>query len=165
MIRPAKSSDHAAIRALVSDAFGQPDEADLVERLRADGDVLVELAAEEEGAVIGHILYSRLAIIRPGETLAAAALAPVAVAPAHQRQGVGAALIRAGNAACAGQNLAAIIVLGHSHYYPRFGFSAEAAESLDAPFSGPAFMALELAPDRLRGGGRVIYAPAFGALS
>jgi putative acetyltransferase len=165
MIRPATPTDYSAIRALVAAAFGQPDEADLVERLRADREVLVELVAKEEGVLTGHILYSRLAIVRPDETLSAAALAPVAVAPAHQRQGIGAALIRAGNAACAKLGLAAIIVLGHSHYYPRFGFSAETAESLDAPFSGPAFMALELAPDRLRGGGRVIYAPAFGALS
>jgi putative acetyltransferase len=165
MIRTTTPSDHNAIRDLVSAAFGQPDEADLVARLRADGDALVELVATEEGAITGHILYSRLAIVRTDETLSAAALAPVAVAPSHQRRGVGAALIRAGNAACAQLGLAAIIVLGHAEYYPRFGFSAATAESLDAPFSGPAFMALELAPDRLRGGGRVRYAPAFGALT
>ena len=57
----------------------------------------------------------------------------------------------------------AVIVLGHPDYYPRFGFDAELAHKLAAPFSGDAFMALELTPDALRGtGGRIVYPPAFG---
>jgi putative acetyltransferase len=94
--------------------------------------------------------------------LHAAALAPVAVLPAFQSQGIGGDLIRAGNARCAMLGLDAIIVLGHADYYPRFGFSAAAAESLDAPFSGPSFMALELRPGSLSKSGRVRYAKAFG---
>lgn len=162
MIRPAIPRDYPAIRQVIRHAFGQDDEANLVEHLRADGDALVELVAATEIALQGHILYSPLAIERDGETLAAAALAPVSVLPAFQAKGMGAALIEAGNAACANLNLSAIIVLGHVDYYPRFGFSATAAESLQAPFSGPHFMALELVPGALRAGGRVRYAKAFG---
>jgi putative acetyltransferase len=92
----------------------------------------------------------------------AAALAPVAVLPAFQNQGIGGELIRAGNARCAALGLEAIVVLGHADYYPRFGFSAQMAESLQAPFSGPHFMALELKPGVLEAGGKVRYAKAFG---
>jgi len=162
MIRPAAPSDTPAIRQIIRHAFGQDNEANLVEQLRADGDALVELVAATEIALQGHILYSPLAIEHDGETLAAAALAPVSVLPAFQRAGLGKALIEAGNAACAARNLSAIIVLGHVDYYPRFGFSAAAAESLQAPFAGPHFMALELVPGALKKGGRVRYARAFG---
>jgi len=162
MIRDAAPSDHAAIRAVLRHAFPGDDEADLVEQLRADGDVLTELVAASDIAVQGHILYSPLAIQRESETLLAAALAPVAVLPAFQNQGIGGELIRAGNARCAALGLDAIVVLGHAEYYPRFGFSARDAESLQAPFSGPHFMALELKPGALKAGGKVRYAKAFG---
>ncbi len=162
MIRDAAPSDYPAIRAIVRHAFGQDEEANLVEQLRDDGDVLAELVEASEIALQGHILYSRLSIEREGEILPAAALAPVSVLPAFQRQGMGGALIRAGNARCAELGCAAIIVLGHADYYPRFGFSAAAAQSLEAPFSGPHFMALELKPGALQRGGRVRYARAFG---
>jgi putative acetyltransferase len=162
MIRDAAPADYAAIRAVLRHAFPTDEEADLVERLRADGDVLAELVAASETAIQGHVLYSRLAIERDGVTLRAAALAPVAVLPAFQRQGIGSALIRAGNTRCASLGLDAIIVLGHADYYPQFGFSAAVAESLEAPFSGPAFMVRELKPGALKAGGRVRYAKAFG---
>ncbi|MBL8542243.1 MAG: N-acetyltransferase [Hyphomonadaceae bacterium] len=162
MIRDAAPSDYPAIRAIVRHAFGQDEEANLVEQLRDDGDVLAELVEASEIALQGHILYSRLSIEREGEILQAAALAPLSVLPAFQRQGMGGALIRAGNARCAELGCAAIIVLGHADYYPRFGFSAGAAEFLEAPFSGPHFMALELKPGALQHGGRVRYARAFG---
>lgn len=162
MIRDASPGDFAAIRAVLRHAFLQADEANLVEQLRADGDVLVELVAASDVAIQGHILYSPLAIARDGATLKAAALAPVAVLPAFQKQGLGGELIRAGNARCAELGLDAIVVLGRADYYPRFGFSAAAAESLQAPFSGPHFMALELKPGVLKNGGKVRYAKAFG---
>jgi putative acetyltransferase len=162
MIRAATASDHAAIRHVIRHAFGRDEEANLVEQLRADGDVLVELVAGSDVAIQGHILYSRLAIERNGETLQAAALAPVAVLPAFQSQGLGGALIRAGNARCEELGCVGVVVLGHATYYPRFGFSPKIAESLQAPFSGPSFMALEFEPGALTRGGRVKYAKAFG---
>ncbi|MGE0045779.1 MAG: GNAT family N-acetyltransferase [Hyphomonadaceae bacterium] len=162
IIRDATERDHPAIRAIVRHAFDSADEANLVVGLRKDGDALVELVAEEGVGLFGHILYSRLKIERAGETIEAAALAPVSVLPAFQRKGTGLALMRAGEARCRALGLAAIVVLGHPAYYPRTGFSAKAAESLDAPFSGPSFMALELVPGALEAGGKVRYARAFG---
>lgn len=162
LIRDATPSDYAAIRQVVRHAFGQNEEADLIEQLRADGDALIELVAASEIAIQGHILYSPLAIERDGETLRAAALAPVSVLPGFQAKGLGGELIRAGNARCAELGCDAIIVLGHAEYYPRFGFSPDIVESLQAPFSGPHFMGLELKPGALAGGGRVRYAKAFG---
>lgn len=162
IVRDAATSDHEPIRALIAAAFHQQDEADLVERLRADGDALVELVAEDGGEIVGHVLYSPLPIVGESETINAAALAPVAIAPTRQRQGIGSALIRAGNEFCRAQGCAAIVVLGHPDYYPQYGFPAKTAESLNAPFSGPAFMALELLPGALEAGGRVRYAAAFG---
>lgn len=162
MIRDATPSDYAAVRAVLRHAFPGDDEANLVEQLRADGDVLVELVEASDIAIQGHILYSPLAIERDGGVLKAAALAPVAVLPAFQSKGLGGDLIRAGNARCAALGLDAIVVLGHADYYARFGFSAQAAESLKAPFSGPHFMTLELKPGALKYGGTVRYAKAFG---
>lgn len=162
MIRDAAAPDHAAIRAIITHAFGRADEANLVEQLRADGDVLFELVSGGDAALRGHVLYSRLTIERADERLAAAALAPVAVLPAFQRKGIGSALIRAGNERCAALGASAIIVLGHTEYYPRLGFSAAKAARLQAPFNGPSFMGLELNPDALSGGGMVRYARAFG---
>lgn len=156
-IRDATPADTDAIRAVETAAFGQPDEAALVDRLRGDGDALVELVAVEGGEIVGHILFSRLGI---GATNGAA-LAPVAVAPDRQRAGIGGALILAGLDRCRALALPAVVVLGHADYYPRFGFSAALGERLAAPFSGPSFMAIELAPGGVPAGAEIRYAPAF----
>jgi putative acetyltransferase len=161
-IRDATPADYPAIRAVISHAFGQTEEANLVEKLRADGDVLVDLVHASDIAIQGHIFYSPLAIEGPDYTIKAAALAPVSVLKGSQKSGIGSALIRAGNARCAELGLDAIVVLGHEAYYPKFGFSAKLVESLEAPFSGPHFMALELKPGALKQGGKLRYAKAFG---
>lgn len=165
MIREVTPSDYPAIRAVLRHAFAEADEADLVEQLRDDDDAILELVAANEIAIIGHIMLSRLKIEREDETLNAAALAPVSVLPAFQNQGVGAALIEEAVREAAVLDVAAIVVLGHAGYYPRFGFSAAAAARLDAPFFGPQFMALEIVPASLHAGGRVRYARAFGLKS
>ena len=147
-------------------AFGQKDEADLVDALRADGDVLLSLVVRQSNEIIGHLLMSKLAVVTPARTIAAAALAPVAVLPDHQGRGIGSDLIEASIEMCRDQNLEMIVVLGHESYYPRFGFSAELAESLNAPFSGASFMALMLSGELAEGEiGQVQYARAFGLAS
>lgn len=158
-VRAARTEDQAAIHALVTAAFGQRDEGDLVDRLRADGDALVELVAETDDGLAGHILFSPLAT-DTGRRFAA--LAPLSVRPDRQRSGLGLALMAAGLEACRGAGIEAVVVLGHPDYYPRAGFSAQAAKALTAPFSGPAFMALELTPGALAAPTRVTYARAFG---
>jgi putative acetyltransferase len=162
-IRPVLDTDRAGVRRVVAAAFGRSDEAALVDALRADGDAAIErVAAEDDGTVLGHVLFSPLAIERAGEELTALALAPVAVDPAQQRRGIGSALIEAGIAAARAAGCPAILVLGNPDYDPRFGFDAARAATLRAPFDGPAFMALELAPGVLERGGAVRYAAAFG---
>jgi len=164
-LRSAKREDAAAIRAVLVAAFPTPEEANLVDQLRADGDILLEWTAEIDGEIVGAVQYSPLRLARPsGETLAAA-LAPLAVRPAHQRQGLGARLVEATLPLLRARgDLESVVVLGHPAYYPRFGFSADAASAtLIDPFdAGAAFMALPLTQDAPAGRARPIYAPAFG---
>jgi len=159
VIRPAAPEDHAAIHAVVAAAFGQPDEAELVGALRADGDALVELVAEEDGAIVGHILFSPLATDN-GARLAA--LAPVSVLPGRQKDGLGTWLMETGHELLRAAGIEAVIVLGHPAYYPRVGYSAEAAKTVTSPFAGPHFMALALKPGALEAPVAVTYAKAFG---
>lgn len=158
-IRPAEPGDAAAIRAVVTAAFGQPDEADLVDALRADGDALLELVAIEDGAVVGHILFSPLAT-DTGRKLAA--LAPLSVQPGRQKDGLGTALMEEGHRRLVETGIEALIVLGHPAYYPRVGYRADLAKTVTAPFSGPHFMARELVPGALSQPLTITYAKAFG---
>lgn len=161
MIRHARPDDHAAIRAVNEAAFGRPDEADLVERLRAAGDVMFELVEDDAGQVVGHILYSRL---WADSVSLYAALAPMAVLPDRQKDGVGKRLVAASIETAKDFGACAIIVLGHPEYYPKFGFTPDAAAKVKSPFSGsPAFMALALEDGALDAPLLVAYPDAFGA--
>jgi putative acetyltransferase len=162
-IRAAKPADVAAIAALNRAAFGGENEVGIIERLRSDGLVAVELVAEQGGEIVGHILLSRLPTMMDGRMVKALALAPMAVRPGQQKQGIGGRLIVAALDEARGAGAEAVIVLGHPGYYPRFGFSAAPAQRLASPFSGEAFMALELVPGALAGQqGSVSYPAAFG---
>jgi len=161
MIRYARPADHATIAEVVEAAFGRPDEARLVERLRADGDALFELVSETDGRIDGHILFSRLFADR---IELFAALAPVAVRPDVQRTGVGSALVRAGLGSAREFGAHGVLVLGHPAYYPRFGFATETAARVSAPFTGsPSFMGLALEPDAFAAPLSVSYPGAFSA--
>src|SRR5262249_18798527 len=129
VIRPETPADCDAIREVNERAFGGTDEARLVDALRDGGDVRASLVAGDDGRSVGHILFSDLPTATPGGAVAALALAPLAVVPGRQRQGIGARLVREGLRACrdAGHR---IVVVGHPEYYPRFGFSAKLAERL-----------------------------------
>ena len=163
-VRPETPADREAVRRVNRLAFGRDDEAALVDALRDRGYARLSLVAEVGGSVVGHVLFSDLPIVTAGGTVAALALAPVAVEPEYQKRGVGAALIRAGLAACREAGHRVVVVLGHADYYPRFGFSAKLAEALSSPFSGrDSWMAAELVPGALDGvRGWVQYAPPFG---
>jgi putative acetyltransferase len=163
VIREETPADHPAVRELNRLAFGQDDEANLVDALRAGQYTRLSLVAEQNRAVIGHLLFSRLPIETAAGTVEALALAPVAVLPERQRQGVGSQLIRDGLTMCRQRGHQIVVVLGHAEYYPRFGFSAALAERLRSPFPGPHLMALELVPGALDGvEGEVRYPPPFG---
>jgi putative acetyltransferase len=162
-IREETPADHPAVREVNRLAFGQDDEANLVDALRAGRYTRLSLVAERDGVVIGHLLFSRLPIESAAGTIEALALAPVAVLPGRQRQGVGSRLIRDGLTMCRERGHRVVVVLGHVEYYPRFGFSTALAERLRSPFPGPHFMTLELVPGALDGvEGEVRYPLPFG---
>jgi putative acetyltransferase len=162
-VRDEQPGDREHVRTVNEAAFGRRDEADLIESLRREGAVLVSLVAEIENTIIGHILFSRLTIETAEGPIAAVALAPMAVLPQHQRQGIGGKLIRHGLAKLREGGERIVIVLGHRDYYPRFGFSCEKASVLASPFPPESFMALELAAGALDGvRGSVRYPAAFG---
>lgn len=163
VIRPERPADYGAIHEVNCAAFGSAVEADLVDALRAGGHAIASLVAEREGRVVGHLLLSRLPIVTAAGTREALALAPMCVEPEAQRQGIGSQLVAAAIAQSRDEGHQIIIVLGHPAFYPRFGFSAELARPLQSPFSGDAWMALELVSGALTGvSGRVVYPPPFG---
>lgn len=159
-LRTEAEGDRAAIHALQVSAFGRKDEADLVNRLRAEGAVRVSVVAEADGEIVGHVLFSRLEADPPGEALA---LAPLAVLPEQQKMGIGGALVHEGLARCRAAGAGFVVVLGDPAFYRRFGFSSALGRRLRAPFEGDALMALELRPGALGAGAtRIAYAEAFG---
>jgi putative acetyltransferase len=165
LLRLETAADHSAVRRVHSLAFGQESEERLVDALRAGGWARLALVAEEGGLVVGHVLYSDLAIHTAHGVTSALALAPLAVLPERQGQGVGSALVRESLRMLRERGHRIVIVLGHPGYYPRFGFSPELALPLASEYAGPSFMALELAPGALRGvRGDVRYPAPFRAL-
>lgn len=167
-IREASPANIDAIREINLQAFPFPGEADLVDALRSGGYARVSLVARlaqgesSEGHVVGHILLSDLSIETDAGAIPALALAPLAVLPEYQRKGIGHRLVEQSLTLARQHGHRIVIVLGHPEYYPRFGFSAELAEPLKSPFSGPPWMALELVPGALEGvAGEVKYPPPF----
>jgi putative acetyltransferase len=161
-IRLETASDREAVFRVEADAFGREKNARLVDALRANGKVLLALVAELDGEVVGHILFTPMTIESPGGSHAAVCLGPLAVATAHQRQGIGGKLIEAGLAELRAAGHGAVFLQGHPSYYPRFGFRP--AREFDTHYEDDrdAFMALELYPDALDNvSGNVKYAPEF----
>jgi putative acetyltransferase len=167
-IREERPGDEGEIRRVVTAAFGTAAEADLVDALRASDAwlPLLSLVGIEDRAVVGHALFTRATIETADARRPIVALAPLAVVPERQRQGIGGALIRAGleRARASGERIA--IVLGHPGYYPRFGFEPAIPRGITCVFAEggheSAFMVLALRPGALDGvQGRAEYAPAF----
>lgn len=165
-IRPETLADFNAIHEVNRLAFGQDAEADLVDGLRAGGFVRLSLVAEGDGQIVGHILFSRVTIIAETGVIEALALAPMAVLPTHQRRGIGTRMVDEGLRACREAAHRIVVVLGHSAFYPRFGFSASLAVPLASPFGGgDSWMAMELEPGMLAGVvGRVEWTGPFSYL-
>jgi putative acetyltransferase len=158
-VRDETPHDWEAVYKVVSSAFGQSTEAKLVEELRAAGDSIVSLVADEDGQIVGHVLLSKMDAPFP-----ALALAPVSVVPARQRSGIGSALVKGAVNRARNEGWAGIFVLGDPNYYERFGFDREAAAGFTSPYAGRHFMMLKLSPSLPVTNGELSHAPAFAAL-
>lgn len=150
-IRAPRGSDRAAIRALLDLAFESPLEGRFVDAVYRAGMARCEMVAIQADQIVGHLLFTPLSVVAGEREINALALAPLSVVPARQRQGIGIALMETGLECCRAAGAELIVVLGHPDYYPRFGFSAEVGARLRAPWSGPAFMALEFETGLLSG--------------
>ena len=166
LVRPEETRDHEAISRVHRSAFGQESEAKLVTELRKSKDFSLglSLVAVMDNEIVGHILFSPVVIQCKDENIHALALAPMAVQPEFQKQGIGSKLVEKGLECCRRLGHQIVIVVGHPEYYPRFGFSSARARGLEAPFPVPdeAFMVIELTQGVLDGvSGMVVYPPAF----
>lgn len=163
LIRDEEERDRAAVRDIVAAEFDTGAEADLVDALRDQAEPIVSLVAEEDGAVVGHALFTPVTLDGDPDAKLMG-LAPLAVSPAHQGKGLGSALVREGFERCKALGFGAVVVLGHPEYYTRFGFSPAAPRGLRSEYAVPddAFMALELEPGALAGrSGTVRFHAAF----
>ena len=163
-IRKELPQDYQEVHAVHKEAFGQEDEAFLVERIRESANHQTELSlvAIEDSRIVGHILFSIISIEGTDcPDRISLALAPMAVIPEYQKEGVGKALVREGLKRAKELGFESVIVVGHPEYYPRFGFLPAEDFDISPPFEVPseAFMAMELKEGALSGGNGVVRYP------
>jgi len=168
-VRPEQQADIDDIYELNKLAFGQDNEARLVGLLRsAPGYVPgLSLVASAENALVGHILFSKIFVVSGDARHETLALAPMSVHPRYQKQGVGARLITQGLESARDMGFGSVVVLGHEHYYPKFGFVPASRWGIRAPIDVPddVFMAIELLPGSLKNiSGIVEYPVEFSAI-
>ena len=166
LIRAEEENDRSSVHAVNVSAFETPSEANLVDALREQVPHVVSLVAEDNGAIVGHIMFSPVSLSGHID-VKVMGLAPLAVSPEHQRQGIGSALVHAGIEQVRKLGFGAVVVLGHPEYYPRFGFSPSSRFGIDCEYEVPeeVFMAMELRPEALHGkNGKIKYHAAFGGL-
>ncbi len=162
-IRPEQPRDIPVIRALVASAFPTDAEAQLVDILRANGKAIYSfVAVNENGEVLGHVLYSPVTTPLPSNGLG---LAPVAVKPEFQNQGIGSQLIRASLAEVKADGYDFVVLLGDPDYYQRFGFQTASTFGLQNEYGvDEEFMILNLSGRELPRG-LLRYAEEFGMFS
>ncbi|HEY7289579.1 MAG TPA: N-acetyltransferase [Vicinamibacterales bacterium] len=163
-IRDERPSDIESIRRVNVAAFGRPAEGDLVDALRSQAVPIISLVAEDGGDVVGHVLLSPVIVVGAASAPSLLGLAPMAVTPARQRQGIGSGLVQEGLERCRRTNVGAVVVLGHAEYYPRFGFVSASRYSLRCEYDVPdeVFMVRELRDGALKDVAGVIrYHPLF----
>jgi putative acetyltransferase len=166
LIRPEEAQDRSSVFEVNRRAFETELEARLVDAVRSLGEPLISRVAVIEDRVVGHILFSPVTVENNAVGALTMGLGPMAVEPALQRQGIGGRLVEAGLAGCRALGADAVFVLGHTDYYPRFGFQPALGAGCryrDERFD-PYFMVLELVPGSLASlSGRVEYADPFEA--
>jgi predicted N-acetyltransferase YhbS len=167
-IRPERPGDEGAIRALIDAAFApKTHEARIVDALRGGDRWIAELAlvaVDDAGRIVGHCVTSRGYLTAPDGTEGPIlALGPIAVVPDRQGEGIGGALITATAARATAAGWPVIVLLGHSDYYPRYGFERASPLGLEAPgdVPDPAWMALRLPAWTPKVRGRMRFPAAF----
>ena len=164
-VRTETTEDHKSVWRVNELAFGQRNEADLVDALRANARPYISLVAVVDEQVVGHIFFSPVSVESESSVFTAMGLAPMAVLPEYQNQGIGSRLVREGLKECQRLGHGIVVVLGHANYYPRFGFTPASLKGLRSEYDVPdeVFMVAELVPGALEGrGGLVKYHPEFG---
>ena len=161
-IRPERPEDAAAIYIVTEAAFrdmpfSDGDEAELVGKLREDGDLTLSLVAEDRAIIVGHIAFSPVTI--SDGTRDWYDLGPVSVLPELHGQGIGSALVRRGIADMRAKGAKGIVLLGSPDYYGRFGFEHDPQLRYPGP---PAEYFQRLVLDGPAPTGVVRYVPAFG---
>ena len=151
-VRPENKNDTGMIETVINAAFETSAEANLVTALREHAQPVISLVAEDGGDIIGHIMFSPV-VIEGHETLKLMGLAPIAVSPGRQEQGVGTELVNHGLEACKRLGCGAVVVLGHPGYYCRFGFMPGTRFGIKSEYDVPedVFMVKELRPGYLDG--------------
>jgi putative acetyltransferase len=167
-IRAEEAGDVPGIGRLVTLAFGQDDEARLVDAIRQEEgfDPRLSLVASEDGALTGHVLLSPILIRSGSGNVPALSLAPVSVLPERQGEGIGSRLTERALETARELGHRIVVVIGHPSYYPRFGFTPAREKGLEVSWPVPdeAFMVMELAAGALEGiEGEVVFPPAFDA--
>lgn len=163
-IRTEILDDVPAVHDLNALAFPTDAEANLVDSLRENAHPAISLVAEEDEAIVGHIMFTPVELVG-NASLNIMGLAPMAVDPARQRCGIGTKLVNEGLSRCSDIGTGAVVVLGHPSYYPRFGFALASAKNIISEYDVPdeAFMILELTTGYLSGAeGTIRYHDAFG---
>jgi putative acetyltransferase len=167
-VRSEKPEDFEAIDRINEDAFGGVAEARLVNLLRQREPRSISLVAVEGDEIVGHIMFSPMTVEDSPVGKSFAGMGPMAVAPAHQKQGVGGELIRTGLEKCRKAGYHAVAVLGHPEYYVHFGFAPAEAYDIGCEFNVPrgVFMVHEVKPGTLAAvrGCKLFYRPEFREL-
>ena len=158
-VRHETPDDIEAVHRVEEAAFARPNEADAVDAVRRSGGATLSLVASIEDEIVGHIMFSPVRIETADGVLEVLGLAPLAVLPEYQRQGVGSMLTRAGLEECRALGAECVILLGHPDYYPRFGFELASHYGLRYPEPVPdeAFMVIELKKGCLAGRGGLVH--------
>jgi putative acetyltransferase len=164
IIRQENPEDIAGIRHVNETAFGRLSEADLVDVLRRNGKIILSLVAEQDGQIMGHVLFSPVIIDSGINSSMVVGLAPLAVLPQYQKSGIGSLLVRQGLDQCRALGHDCVVVLGHPEYYPRFGFVSASHYGVKCEYHVPdeVFMLIELREGTMKGrAGVVKYQPEF----
>lgn len=144
-IRPETDADLTTVYHVNAQGFGREKEAEFVNHLRDHRGITLSLVAEYNGLLVGHALFSPVRIEPNGSVFNSVALAPLAILPEYQRQGIGSRLVQEGIEKIRFLGHDIIFLVGHPKYYPRFGFVKAKTRGFHCEFDVPdeAWMLLE----------------------